>query len=78
MLFNIYDVGRARLAHVDPAAVLRAGDAQQVAQDPQESYVVLDVDRYALAVDDEGLFRHEVLLRRSGRGRWWATPGPGG
>jgi hypothetical protein len=44
------DVGRAGLADVDAASVLRAGDPEQVAENPQEPHVGIDVDRDRLAV----------------------------
>ena len=42
---------RARLADVDAAAVLGAGDAEDVAEHPQQADVVGDVDGDLLAVE---------------------------
>src|SRR3954452_9362523 len=56
------DVRRARLADLDAAAVLRAGDAEQVTQNPKEPYVVRCVDRHALSVELEGVLRHGGCL----------------
>ena len=54
------EVARARLAHADAAAVLRAGDAEQVAQHPQQRLVGGGVDGGGRAVEGEGEGRHRV------------------
>src|SRR4051794_29892969 len=58
------DVARAGLADADAAAVLRAADAEHVAQDPQHADVVLDVGVDALAVEDEGVDGHGYAFLR--------------
>src|SRR6266496_4156897 len=54
-----FDVRRACPAHLETAAVLGSGDAEQVAQDPEQPDVVLDVDADLLAVQDERVGGHE-------------------
>ena len=54
------EVRGAGLADVDAAAVLRAGEPDEVADHPEQADVVLDVDGDGLPVEDEGVLRHVV------------------
>src|SRR5947209_4653864 len=63
------DVDGARSALGDPAAVLRPGQAELVAQHPQERHVGLDVDFSARAVDPERHHRRASTLDSGTRAR---------
>ena len=62
------EVHRAGAAVPGAAAVLRAGQAERVAQGPEERRVAGDVDPSAGAVDDEGERGHGVLEVERGVG----------
>jgi len=47
------EMNRAGAAECDPAAELRAAQADHIAQDPQQGSVGIDVDDVCLAVDGE-------------------------
>src|SRR5450759_437095 len=54
------DVASASLTDINATAVLWAGDAQDVAQHPQQTHVVGDVDGHHLTVELEGVFGHGI------------------
>ena len=72
------DVGGAGLADVDAAAVLRAGEAEDVAQHPQQPDVVLDVDGDRLPVEEKVCCGTGDLLSRCGSRPSVGDSGTGG